>query len=299
MYDQGLSLVYTLAAHTTNVYRMNLLTNGYILTSDSSYYCKIWNPTNPTSWILISTFYCNWVYGAEYINSTTVATVTVDTKKIALWTMSTGINIFNISVTKPCYCLKLLSPSGTMLAVGGGPWLFFFNYRTGIEQSYWTGHTDTIYDLVLINSTRLASASLDKTIRIWDITVIADSRSSLMTLVGHTNYVWMIKLINSNTLASASNDSTIRLWDLSSGTLLQTLRNHTTDLQFGVDIYNNETIVSSSLDQTFKLWNACTGEVLYSTPTNHQNSAVVVLNRGASKFSKLGKNFSIFYLDKF
>ena len=140
----------------------------------------------------------------------------------------------------------------------------------------------------MINSTRLASASLDKTIRIWDITIIVDGRSSLMTLVGHTNYVWMIKLINSNTLASASNDSTMRLWDLSGGTLLQTLTNHTTDLQFGVAIYNNETIVSSSLDQTIKLWNACTGEVLSSTSTNQQNSAVVVLNPGASMFLKLG-----------
>ena len=287
MYNQSLSLVYTLAADTAPIFRMNLFTNGFVFTGSGAASpaknCKIWNPTNPISWVLISSFVCDWVYGAEYINATTVATATVDTKKIALWTMSTGKNIYNISVGSACYCVKLLSPGGTSLAVGGGPWIFVYNYKNGTRLGQWTGHSAQVSDLLLINSTRLASSSWDKTIRIWDITTITSTKSSIMTLIGHTNYVWMSKLINSNTLASASMDSTMRLWDLSSGMLLQNFTGHTQDLQYGVDLYNNETIVTISLDQTFKLWNACTGEVLSSLSSGLQASSVMVLKSVASE----------------
>ena len=276
-------------ADTSAIFRMNQLTNGYILigsgAASPAKNCKIWNPTNPISWILISSFVCDTTYGAEYVNSTTIATITVNTQKIALWTMSTGKNIFNISVGSACYCVKLISPGGTNLAVGGAIWIFIYNYRNGTRLGQWSGHSDKVTDLLLINSTRLASASFDMTIRIWDITTITSTKSSLMRLVGHTSYIWMIKLINTNTLASASMDSTMRLWDLSSGLLIQNFTGHTKghDLNYGVDIYNNETLVTSSMDQTFKLWNACTGVMISSTNTSVQASGVLVLKPVASK----------------
>ncbi len=260
-------------------------TNGYVFTSSGAARdnCRIWNPTNPISWILISKFTCDWVYGADYVNSTTLATVTVDTKKIALWTVSTGKNTYNISVGNACYCVKLLRTGGTDLGVGCGPWIFIYNYKTGTRLGQWSGHSDQILDLLLISSTRLASSSRDRRIRIWDITTITSTKSSIMTLVGHTNSVYMTILINSNTLASASLDSTMRLWDLSSGLLLKNFTGHTQELNYGVDLYNNETIVTISLDQTFKLWNACTGVIISSMSSGLQASSVLVLKRVASK----------------
>ncbi|KAF2174364.1 WD40 repeat-like protein, partial [Zopfia rhizophila CBS 207.26] len=66
----------------------------------------------------------------------------------------------------------------------------------------------------------LASASDDRTIRIWD----ACSGECLQTLEGHSYWVRSVAFSHDSTrLASASCDRTIRIWDACSGECLQTL----------------------------------------------------------------------------
>jgi WD40 repeat protein len=58
----------------------------------------------------------------------------------------------------------------------------------------------------------LASASLDKTVRLWD----AASGKELATLTGHTGAVRSVSWSpDGKTLASASEDKTVKLWDAS------------------------------------------------------------------------------------
>ncbi|SCV01454.1 LAMI_0G11606g1_1 [Lachancea mirantina] len=63
------------------------------------------------------------------------------------------------------------------------------------------------------NRPRLASASKDGTIKIWDTI----SRNCLMTLSGHTNSVSCIKWGGSGIVYSGSHDKTIRAWDIDGG----------------------------------------------------------------------------------
>jgi hypothetical protein len=57
----------------------------------------------------------------------------------------------------------------------------------------------------------LASASADKTVRLWDVA----SRQPLATLSGHENIVWSVAFSpDGKVLASASADNTVRLWDV-------------------------------------------------------------------------------------
>ncbi|AMD22536.1 HHL234Cp [Eremothecium sinecaudum] len=60
---------------------------------------------------------------------------------------------------------------------------------------------------------RLASASKDGTIKIWDIT----RRVCLLTLSGHTSTVSCIKWGGQGILYSGSHDRTIRCWDMNAG----------------------------------------------------------------------------------
>ncbi len=60
----------------------------------------------------------------------------------------------------------------------------------------------------------LASASDDKTIRLWDIATSVHQQ----TLKGHRASVGKVAFSpDGNTLASASDDRTTRLWDIATG----------------------------------------------------------------------------------
>ena len=66
---------------------------------------------------------------------------------------------------------------------------------------------------------RLASASSDKTVRVWD----ASSGVCLRVLEGHTDWVNSVTALGDGRLASASSDNTVRVWDASSGVCLETV----------------------------------------------------------------------------
>ena len=83
------------------------------------------------------------------------------------------------------------------------------------------GHSGSVRSVAFSHdSTRLASASSDNTVKIWD----ASSGACLQTLEGHSDRVTSVAFSpDSSRLASASGDSTVKIWDASSGTCLQTL----------------------------------------------------------------------------
>jgi WD40 repeat protein len=71
---------------------------------------------------------------------------------------------------------------------------------------------------------RLASASADNTVKLWDTT----SGTELATLRGHTGWVNVVAYSpDGRHLASASEDNTVKLWDAATGAELATLRGHT------------------------------------------------------------------------
>lgn len=74
-----------------------------------------------------------------------------------------------------------------------------------------------------IEGNRLATGSLDKTIKIWDLF----SASLKLTLHGHLKGVWCLKFITQYLLCSGSYDSTIKIWNLKNASCSRTLFSHT------------------------------------------------------------------------
>src|SRR5262249_25463262 len=99
----------------------------------------------------------------------------------------------------------------------------------------------------------LASASEDKTIRLWDV----KTGKKKKTLNGHTNAVYGVSYVafspDGRMLASGGDDKTIRLWDVKTGKELDVLKGAgtVTSLSFSPD---GKTLASGSTDGAVRLW---------------------------------------------
>jgi WD40 repeat protein len=122
------------------------------------------------------------------------------------------------------------------------------------------GHSDGVMSVAFSpNSRRLASASHDGTVKIWD----ASSGECLQTLVGHSGGVMSVAFSpNSRRLASASGDHTVKIWDASSGKCLQTLVGHSGWVMSVAFSPNSRRLASASYNGTVKIWDASRGECL-------------------------------------
>ena len=83
------------------------------------------------------------------------------------------------------------------------------------------GHADAVYAVSWsADDRRLASASLDHSIRLWD----AETGREIATLRGHTNWVEALSWSpDDRRLASGSHDGTIKLWDAGTGREIRTI----------------------------------------------------------------------------
>jgi WD40 repeat protein len=133
------------------------------------------------------------------------------------------------------------------------------------------GHSGPVNSVAFTgDSTQLASASCDRTVKIWD----ASSGKCLQTLEGHIGWVNSVAFTGDSTqLASASGDRTVKIWDASSGKCLQTLGGHSGRVNSVAFTGDSTRLASASDDWTVKIWNASSGKCLqtlegHSGPVN-------------------------------
>src|SRR5262249_3844269 len=98
---------------------------------------------------------------------------------------------------------------------------------------------------------RLASASEDKTVKVWD----AQTGQEALTLKGHTDPVRSVCFSpDGKRLASASNDETVKVWDVQTGQEAVTLRAHTRMVRSVGFTPCGKRLASASDDKTVKVW---------------------------------------------
>ena len=122
------------------------------------------------------------------------------------------------------------------------------------------GHTSHVnFASFSPDGSRIVSASMDKTVRIWD----AATGECIRTLEGHTKYVLYASFSHDGSrIVSASSDKTIRIWDAATGDCIRTLEGHTSHVYSASFSPDGRRIVSASGDETVRIWDAATGECI-------------------------------------
>jgi WD40 repeat protein/tRNA A-37 threonylcarbamoyl transferase component Bud32 len=142
-------------------------------------------------------------------------------------------------------------------------------------------HTDYVYSVAYSRDGRyLASASQDRTVKIWDPVT-----SQLIRTIRASQEVYAVVFHPDGTrLASGGKDQMVTLWDVATGQAIRTFLGHTGEiweLGFSPD---GKTLASSSKDGTVKLWDIAAGP---RTLKDHR--AGELIGPGGVAFSPDGK----------
>jgi COMPASS component SWD3 len=130
---------------------------------------------------------------------------------------------------------------------------------TPLEYStLFLGHSRGVNDLCWNPvSPLLASASDDKTVRLWD----ALTGDALVEFRGHDNFVFCVSMHHA-LLASGSFDETVKLFDVRSGECVSTLPAHSDPVTAVAFNRDGTCIASASHDGLIRVWDVATSECL-------------------------------------
>jgi len=279
VFNENFGAVNTFQAHNSWINRIKQMPNGYVITSssDSQSLVKIWDPTN-NAWNLVQTYSGHTtgyqVWALEYIGTSNNLIASGSASgDIKIWSANTAQTIRTINTGSSAISLKLLS-NGFHLACGlGNGNINIYNINDGSLVATLTGHTSAVNDLPLLSNDLLASSCGDTTVRIWNLTTY----TSKFILVGHSDQSYGLKQVSFDVLASTSYDTSVKLWNITSGSLITTLRSHTSYIQWGVDMLDSQTLLTGSYDQTIKSWNVNTGALLNTIQTGFTIDALAVV----------------------
>lgn len=208
-----------------------------------------------------------------------------------------AVMIWDTTSGKPTACLALLSgsalglafrPDGTQLAVAGGATgaggeVRVYDAKTfALVGSPLVGHTDVVYSVAWSpDGSRLATASHDKTARLWEW----PSGKELKTFKDHSDAVTRVCFApDGKSVYTASQDHNVRRFDVATGAVLKVFTGHS-EAVTALVVKDGGRIVSAGVEPRLRWWNVENGET-----TNYNDGHGAPINELV--LSKDGKMFA-------
>ena len=121
------------------------------------------------------------------------------------------------------------------------------------ESRVFSGHSDAVDAIAVLDSNRVVSGSRDNTLRVWNL----ETRESRV-FSGHSDAVDAIAVLDSNRVISGSRDNTLRVWNLETRES-EVLEGHSGAVD-AIAVLDSNRVVSGSRDNTLRVWNLETRE---------------------------------------
>jgi WD40 repeat protein/serine/threonine protein kinase len=214
--------------------------------------------------------------------------------EVKLWDPQTGRLLPQFSAGTGAGYRIAFSPDGKRLAMVHGLGISVRDSANGKELLGLRGHRNEVRALAYRpDGRRLASASADQTVKIWDVTrerqpltleghscavysgdgrflatcqrnncKVWDARTgaAVYTLQGHTRPVKAVAASpDGRRLATASRDRTVKLWDLGKGKEILAFSSHVGDVLLVAFSPDGRRIASADSEGMVRLWDASTG----------------------------------------
>ena len=213
---------------------------------------------------------------------------------IVLADAATGESTKIFSIRRGVALSVAFSPDGKRLVGGaqtGGLQVWDIDSEAVLLEP--DGHKSAVHSADFsLDSTRLATASSDDTVRLWDLLTGRMIREWYIPTgnIGRpstdsTYKHYIVFSLNNDELVSGSSDKSLRWWDTGTGELVHSSQEHSAEIRAIARCPNGEKLASASDDMTIKLWD-WKGKKAIRTLQGHKNKVSSVI------FSPDGKHLA-------
>jgi WD40 repeat protein/tRNA A-37 threonylcarbamoyl transferase component Bud32 len=154
-----------------------------------------------------------------------------------------------------------------------------------------SGHTSRVTAVAWSPAgTHIATASFDKTVRIWDTT----HGFSIITYRGHWDRVQSVTWSpDGKRVASASDDGTVQIWDATTGKQVLIYRGHSNAVNAVAWSPDGKRIASASEDKSVQVWDTSNGGLIFANRSHTKKVLAVAWALDARRIASGSEDKSV------